>query len=45
MKSEDIEYERNTNSPDSTSSNDESGIFLRETSIVADRVSDDIHVS
>lgn len=42
MKSESVEYERNTNPADS---NDESGIFLRETPIVVDRISDDIQVS
>lgn len=45
MKSEGVEYVRNTNIPDSSSSNGESGIILRETSIVVDEVSDDVQVS
>lgn len=45
MKSEDIDYERNTKTPDETSSNDESGIYLRDSTSGVDRINDDIQVS
>lgn len=44
MKSEDIQYERNVKTPESSSSSDESGIFVKETINTVDKNNDDIQV-